>query len=918
MNTLSAIKRIKSIATLVVILIAFASCAPDTSNGVQAGTNAGAQDPVDRPQSTLAVSGSLPGIAQHSGQATSSSGGSSGGASLPLDQSVLYSDGSSLYLNPQQPGPADSAIAKIRVGKNQADKVVLHYGALEFRQIDMIKMTPARGENFGAFDYWIGEIPPQKNAVGYYFEVVQAKNVVFYSRRGVEKKAPSNSYQFKILPGFTVPEWMKGAVLYQIYIDRFNNGDPSNDVLTNEYMYDNWPSVQVKDWNQLPDGSTPYTKGSNRTREFFGGDIEGVIQKLPYLKELGIDGIYFNPLFVSPSNHKYDAQDYENIDPHVGVIVKDGGELIDPSKDPNYKNPRTDNASAINRNATKYIVRTTSAENLAASNAKMKELIDKAHALGIRIIMDGVFNHSGSFNKWLDREGIYPDTAANASASGNSPATGAPPTVGPGAYESKSSPFNSYFKFSKDAWPNNESYEAWYGFKTLPKLFFENSPQLTGTIMGIGSKWVSKDWGVDGWRLDVAADLGYTPTYNHKFWKDFRSAVKAANPNAVILAEVYGDSSAWLGGDEWDTVMNYDAFFEPVSWYLTGLEKHSYYKRADLLNKTTVFERDLRDKMAKLPYQSLEIAMNQLSNHDHSRFYSRTSGFIDDQRPTNDYSDQSNATKSLNKGIMKEASVFQMTMPGAPTLYYGDEAGLAGLTDPDSRRTYPWGREDKELLSFYMDIIALHKKYSALKTGSYTALASFTDGVFAYARWDRANRVVVALNNRVTEYTVDIPLKSIDFVEGETFTQIFVSDREGHQNPNLRVKAEEGSLTVTLPAYGSAILVAGPARDPAIAVANRPAVTGVSPGNKTAGVDTAARILVQFDSLMNQREILEAFSISPDVEGGFAWNGSLLSFVPAAPLAQKTTYTVSIAPLIRSSAGNFAPDKIWTWSFTTK
>lgn len=193
---------------------------------------------------------------------------------------------------------------------------------------------------------------------------------------------------------------MGGAVLYQIFIDRFNNGDPSNDVLTNEYMYDNWPSVRVEDWNQYPDSTTTYANGSHRTREFYGGDIEGVIQKLDYLAELGIDGIYFNPLFVAPSNHKYDAQDFEYIDPHIGVIVKDGGELINPEDDPNYQLGTFANRSEINQNATRYIIRTTSLENLEASNAKLRELIEKAHEKGIRIILDGVFNHIGSFNKW--------------------------------------------------------------------------------------------------------------------------------------------------------------------------------------------------------------------------------------------------------------------------------------------------------------------------------------------------------------------------------------------------------------------------------------------------------------------------------------------------------------------------------------
>lgn len=174
--------------------------------------------------------------------------------------------------------------------------------------------------------------------------------------------------------------------MYQILVDRFYNGDKSNDVLTDEYFYIRGTSTQVDTWEKHPE--------SFSVAEFYGGDLEGVRQKLDYLENLGIEVIYFNPLFVSPSNHKYDIQDYDYIDPHYGKIVVDEGELLSPD-------------GRDNRKASRYISRVTDKRNLEASNELFANLVSEAHARGIRVILDGVFNHCGSFNKWLDREEIY-------------------------------------------------------------------------------------------------------------------------------------------------------------------------------------------------------------------------------------------------------------------------------------------------------------------------------------------------------------------------------------------------------------------------------------------------------------------------------------------------------------------------------
>lgn len=790
-----------------------------------------------------------------------------------IDTKAIFSDGSRQYMFPQEPKKNESILVKLRVGANNISKAILH---VNDAAIEMQKSSTV-----GKFDYYVAEIKGSTENTSYYFEVQKGTKNVYYSRRGVEQKPPSSSFRFKYLVDFSVPEWMKGAVLYQIYVDRFANGDTTNDVLTNEYMYDNWPVKKIDDWYALPDGSTKYTDGSNRTREFFGGDLQGVIDKLDYLKDLGIEGIYFNPIFVSPSNHKYDTQDYENIDPHVGVIVKDGGNLIDPEKDLYYKKANSGGLSTENKNASKYIMRTTSKENLDASNAKLAELIEKAHAKGIKVILDGVYNHSGSFNKWLDREHLYPDS------------------VEKGAYEAKTSPYASYYKFTKDAWPNNESYEAWYGFKTLPKLNFEGSKELEGKILASAEKWVGNDYKVDGFRLDVAADLGYSPQYNHAFWQKFRTSVKETNKDAVILAEVYGDSSAWLQGNEWDSVMNYDAFFEPLGYFFTGLEKHSYQYYPKLHNDAKTFEKDLREKMAKLPYNSLEIAMNQLSNHDHSRFLTRTSGFVDSDRPNTDSSPQVKALDGVNKGILKEATVLQMTLPGAPTLYYGDEAGLAGFTDPDSRRTYPWGKEDKELLAFYKELISLHKTYSSIKTGSYLPLWYLDSGFFAFARFDSESVVLVAVNNTDKEKTVNIPLNAINIKDGSVFTGIFESTKDEHGKNEKKLSVNQGKIEVKLKPFASLILKGdGIKEETVLTQAERPKAE--KPIIKDDGSFSIA-----FNKEMNVLSLSELVTFTPELEGSFVMNGKVLYFTPDSK-KKKGDYKVEIKKELCSELGGFS------------
>ena len=558
-----------------------------------------------------------------------------------LSKKALFSDGTKDYRSPAEPRENDKVTIRFRTKRDNVDMVWLCSREKKQR----MKRTETKWD----FDYYSVEIQLGSEPFFYYFKVVTGILECYYDRYGVNDK-PREEYYFCIVPGFSTPEWAKGAVMYQILVDRFYNGNPAGDVLDGEYYYVDGPTKHVENWAHCPQGIS--------VREFYGGDLEGVRQKLDYLQELGIEVLYFNPLFVSPSNHKYDCQDYDYIDPHVSnIVVDEGAVLPEGCKD--------------NTQAARYITRVTDKRNLEASNAYFAKFVEEVHAHGMKIILDGVFNHCGSFHKWLDREKLYEQQGGYA----------------PGAYVSGESPYRDFFAFqNQEAWPDNGSYEGWWGFETLPKLNYEGSQELWNYVLDIGRKWVSPPYNVDGWRLDVAADLGHSPEVNHRFWKEFRKAVKEANPNAVILAEHYGDPKSWLLGDEWDTIMNYDAFMEPITWFLTGMEKHSDEYRGECFGNPGDFEGAMRHHMTRFMTSSLQCAMNELSNHDHSRFLTRTNKKVGraEQLGTDA------AGRGINKAVMKEAVVFQRSWPGAPTLYFGDEGGQGGSTDPYNRRTYPW------------------------------------------------------------------------------------------------------------------------------------------------------------------------------------------------------------------------------------
>ncbi len=664
-----------------------------------------------------------------------------------IELKALHSDETELYHSPLEPETGDIVKIRFRTAKDDVDEVVLVCGKQE---ILLEKETST-----DVFDYYKTEIVVEDEIIRYYFEVRKADEVVIYNRRGVFFDV-REQYQFAIVPGFKTPDWAKGAVMYQIYTDRFCNGNPENDVQTDEYFYINDTVKKVDDWSAIP--------ATLDVGRFYGGDLQGVWDKLDYLQKLGVEVLYFNPLFVSPSNHKYDCQDYEHIDPHFTVIKNDGGNVLwEGCKD--------------NMQASKYIARTANLENLEASNEFFAKFCEELHRRGMKIIIDGVFNHSGSFNKWMDRERIYEGQEGFAK----------------GAFVDKESPYHTFYRFNEDCWPYNKSYDGWWSNDTLPKLNYESSPMLEDYIIEIGKKWVSPPYCVDGWRLDVAADLGHSAEYNHHFWKRFRKAVKEINPDVMIYAEHYGDASSWMQGDQWDTVMNYDAFMEPLTWFMTGMEKHSDEYKEEYYRNGEFFENCMTHHMTAMHMPSLMTAMNQLSNHDHSRFLTRTNRKAGRLATVGAEA----ASKDVKRNIMEIAVAFQMTWIGAPTLYYGDEAGVCGFTDPDNRRTYPWGKEDFEMIEFHRDMISIHKRNPVLKYGS-TKILQAEKELLAFARFDDKDQMVTAINMSDEEKIMKIPVWTANVPMDGMMDRAMKITEERYNVGNVQYAVKDGILELRM------------------------------------------------------------------------------------------------------------------------
>ncbi|MDX6449497.1 MAG: hypothetical protein QOD08_1960 [Gaiellaceae bacterium] len=497
-------------------------------------------------------------------------------------------------------------------------------------------------------------------------------------------------------PGFTTPSWTKSAVVYQIFPDRFRNGDAANDPRTGDPRYDD--PVLAQPWNALPEGfcrgySTGGCTQQPRGRDYQGGDLQGVTQKLDYLQSLGVTAIYLNPIFTARSNHRYDTADYRNVDPQLG------------------------------------------------GNAAFDALVSAARARGIHVILDGVFNHMSSDSPFFDRYGRYP---------------------GLGGCESASSPYRSWFLFSGSGPCAGNTYTGWANFDSIPVLAKSNpavQSYFVDSADSIARTWIQR--GAAGWRLDVMGD----PSFPSGWWPSFRRVVKEASPDAVIVGELWQKDTTLLRqlrGDRADSTMNYRLRDAVLGLLAPGDFEAKGFPASGSPIRPSQFASRVSSIYEDYPRPAWDALMNLIDSHDTARaLWTLTPGA---DSPV--AKERNAANVAAGKARLRLAALIQFTLPGMPTVYYGDEAGVTGHEDPDDRRTYPWtdtgGTPDDALIGTYRSLAALRSAVPALQSGDLRFLLTGDGaGTVAYVRQAEGRVALVILNRSAVERTVSVPVKGL-------------------------------------------------------------------------------------------------------------------------------------------------------------
>ena len=667
----------------------------------------------------------------------------------------------------------------------------------------------------------------------YYFAITNGSDMVIYcddnwnsyyktgdyGEGGIGNPADIFAYDLVVYTeGYETPDWMKNAVIYQIFPDRFFDGvESNNDNQTTargevDYEY-------VTDWYALPENpeqeglldaeiykATGAWYGDGEwSNEIYGGDLQGIIERIDYLKALGVNVIYLNPVFWSISNHRYDAVSYSEIDPILGTL------------------------------------------------GDFEELVAVAEANDMHIILDGVFNHVSDDSVYFDRYykyltaedfdgkiGAYPywayvydymsendadqETAETAAKSYFSENYGVTDWSYTEWFVISSTTTTSVDNIGLRAGKKVYAYEGWWGYDSMPVIYSTNGSEYqTGnwaeTIIegenSVNAYWISK--GMDGWRLDVANEV------SDETWQHFRDSVKALDSEAVIIGEIWSDATRYLMGDMYDSVMNY-VFRDAVAGFARG-----YLINRD--NKTECYDDDLTADEAmtvleilreRYPEEACYAMMNLVASHDTSRILSYLDGVEDDryQKDMESAFPTYEGTSDEAKQLQYVVSFIQFTYAGAPTIYYGDEIGMVGGDDPDDRRAMTWGMGNQDIVEWYATLAAIRAQYPALRTGSVEAFSSGNDDVMSFVRRDDADTLVVLANRAASGTTIVLDLAALnidvneltDLITGEKYTAVdgkITVDVDAYRGAILTVNAKEVSVNYAdlAPAYDASYIV---------------------------------------------------------------------------------------------------------------
>lgn len=573
-----------------------------------------------------------------------------------------------------------SQLGAVAAGKNLQLRLLLHRDACvrdafivitndSDNTTQNIKMN--RGEWLDNYQFFCCDLSLQEGLYWYDFKYTSDHGDFFVvkSEKGLGTVARERGERFQLTvfsADFKTPDWLKGGVIYQIFPDRFfASGAHKQNIPDDRFICDDWSNTPE---HRITDGKI------SLGNDYYGGDLLGIEQKLDYLKDLGVNCIYLNPIFEAHSNHRYNTANYEKIDCLLGD------------------------------------------EN------DFKRLCKKAKDKGIHIILDGVFSHTGDDSIYFNRKRRYGEG---------------------GAYNDRSSPYFSWFKFSD--FPNE--YKSWWGIKTLPETD-ENNPAFTEYITGengVLRKYLRL--GADGWRLDVADELP------DEFLDCVRTAVKAENADAYILGEVwedatnkisYGSRRRFLRGTQLDSVMNYP--------FANAILNFMKYGGGEALCETVY------TLLENYPEEAVHTLMNHIGTHDTKRILT-VLGRDNDYVGNRDWQSTQRLSKTeYERGVarLKAAAVIQYTLPGVPSVFYGDEAGVEGFSDPFCRATYPWGKENTDLVNFYKELGKVRRCCKAFKDGDFYCVNVSVDSI-AFTRKSAQNHAFIAVNRGNESTLINIP-----------------------------------------------------------------------------------------------------------------------------------------------------------------
>jgi len=632
-------------------------------------------------------------------------------------------------------------------------------GASSALPMERVATDPDAGDH--GHDWWQVAIDTDDLAVlDYWFAIRDGQSVRYLSddpaldggTGRLSREAPTDGgWQLTAYdPAFTTPDWTRGAVVYQIYPDRFANGDPANDPSPEATPDADGPGrfrfgdvygnpILPKAWGELPEGYCRAYQGEGVTcdeeplgRDFFGGDLAGITQHLDELADLGVTAIYLNPIFAAPSNHRYDTSDYRVIDPDLGTLED------------------------------------------------FRALVAGAGQRGIRLILDGVFNHVSSDSPWFDRMRRYVEVGGCEAADAPTRDWFVFRAPGPG----EPAPCDPSVAGGADTY-----YQGWFNFDTIPEV--EEVPDFLQLIVGedgVVRQWLAE--GIGGWRLDV------TDSLSHDFMAAIRDAAKDADADSIVIAEQWGDTSPWLLGDEADSTMNY-RFRRAVIALVNGATNDPDGSLEALT--PTGFAAAMAAVREDYPPAAFDALLNLVDSHDTTRIlWTLTPGEDNEAAKTDP------AARAAGVADLAIVAAIQLSFPGMASLYYGGEVGLSGHDDPDDRRTYPWGGEDAAIRELYRTFARARAEHAALATGDLTfLLADDARGTLAYLRRAPDDAAITALNlgDRDRVLPIDVAGRLPD---GATFTDLV---------DGTTVAVADGVLPVPVAPRTARVLVADPDTD---------------------------------------------------------------------------------------------------------